>query len=121
MTQDKRITLHQTKQQQQQGFQINTIIIRKRRTMKRFQTQDFVNRVLYPITISSLIITAFMGVTAMGFWGFEIIADNSRPTILNKHDWRSQKNICLGMMTVTFSVFLGSALLGGCLSSGNED
>ncbi|MFN6567950.1 hypothetical protein [Dendronalium sp. ChiSLP03b] len=119
MTQQKRITAHQTKQQQ--GISINTIIIRKRRTMKRFQTQDFVNHVLYPITISSLIITAFMGVTALGCWGFEIIADNSKPTIISNHHWRSQKNICLGMMTVTFSVFLGSALLGGCLSNGNED
>ncbi|RCJ38690.1 hypothetical protein A6770_39495 [Nostoc minutum NIES-26] len=121
MNQHKRITLHQTKQKQQQGISINTIIIRKRRTMKRFQTQDFVNRILYPITISSLIITAFMGVTALGCWGFEIIADNSRPTIISNHHWRSQKNICLGMMTVAFSVFLGSALLGGCLSSGSDE
>lgn len=104
-----------------QHRQPNSIVLRKRRTMKKFRPQALIDRTLYSLTIYSLITTAFLGVTALGCWGLEIIDSNSRPTILRSHDWQSQKNICLGGMALSFSVFLGSALLGACLSSDGEN
>ncbi|MCG6138902.1 MAG: hypothetical protein MET45_30680 [Nostoc sp. LLA-1] len=91
------------------------VITRKRRTMKR-KSRSFVTQTLTRFALYSIITTGFLGVAALGCWGFEIIEANSRPTILRGHDWQAQKNICLGGMAVTFSGFLGSALLGACLS-----
>lgn len=91
------------------------VITRRRRTMKR-KTHSFINQTLTRFALYSIVTTGFLGVAALGCWGFEIIDANSRPTILRGHDWQAHKNICLGGMAVAFSGFLGSALLGACLS-----
>lgn len=90
------------------------IITRRRRTMKR-KTHSFINQILSKFALYSIVTTGFLGVAALGCWGFEIIDNNSRPTILRGHNWQAQKNVCLGGMAVAFSGFLGSALLGACL------
>ena len=48
------------------------VITRRRRTMKR-KTHNFVNQSLATIALYSIVITGFLGVAALGCWGFEII------------------------------------------------
>ncbi|ABA24970.1 hypothetical protein Ava_B0259 (plasmid) [Trichormus variabilis ATCC 29413] len=91
------------------------IITRKRRTMKRLKSRCFVNQTLTKFALYSIVTTGFLGVAALGCWGFEIIDANSKPTIFRGDDWQAHKNVCLGGMVVAFSGFLGSALLGVCL------
>lgn len=50
----------------------------------------------------------------MGCWGMEIIETNN-PNIMIS-GWQQHKKICLGMMLVSFSGFLGSALIGASFS-----
>ncbi|MCC5601921.1 hypothetical protein [Nostoc favosum] len=44
----------------------------------------------------------------MACWGLEIATSSQ--------NWQQQKNICLGAMLVSFSVFLGSSLVGASFS-----
>ena len=44
----------------------------------------------------------------MGCWGMEIATSSQH--------WQHQKKTCLGMMLVSFSGFLGSALIGASFS-----
>ncbi|MBW4689683.1 MAG: hypothetical protein KME40_32465 [Komarekiella atlantica HA4396-MV6] len=92
------------------------IIVRDRRTIKRHKMLKFIDRALKLLLTGSLLTTGFLGVAALGCYGIAIIDANSELTILRLHDWKAQTNVCLGGMTVAFSVFLGSAILGGMLS-----
>ncbi|MGF2037400.1 MAG: hypothetical protein RMZ43_019120 [Nostoc sp. CmiVER01] len=79
-----------------------------RRTQKRFNPRIFIERTIETTAIVSLLLTGFSGVGAMGCWGMEIATSS--------HHWQHQKKTCLGMMLVSFSGFLGSALIGASLS-----
>ncbi|MBG1262951.1 hypothetical protein [Nostoc commune] len=79
-----------------------------RRTRKRFNPKIFINRTIETTAIVSLLFTGFTGAGAMGCWGMEIA--------MSSRNWQHQKNICLGMMLVSFSGFLGSALIGASFS-----
>ncbi|WP_414546251.1 hypothetical protein [Nostoc sp. CCY0012] len=111
-----KITHQLTQTEHLEHIQKIEVITRRRRTMKRLKSRSFINQTLTRFALYSIVTTGFLGVAALGCWGFEIIDANSRATILRGHDWQAQKNICLGGMAVTFSGFLGSALLGACLS-----
>ncbi len=67
---------------------------------------------------SSLIVTSFLGVGALGCWGLEIIETNTNSTLVGQTYWQAKKNICLGAMVVGFSAFLASGMLGAILSDG---
>jgi hypothetical protein len=75
-----------------------------RRTRKRFNPKVFIDRTIERTAIASLLLTGFLGVGAMGYWGMEIATSSQH--------WQHQKKTCLGMMLVSFSGFLGSALIG---------
>ncbi|MEA5569223.1 hypothetical protein [Anabaena sp. UHCC 0399] len=90
------------------------IVVRHRR-IKRQRTRDFIQSLLFKMTVVSLLTVGFSGVAAMGCWGLEIIAANSNPTSINQYIWQARKNVCLGGMLVGLSGFLGSALLGACV------
>jgi hypothetical protein len=79
-----------------------------RRTRKRFNPRIFIDRIIETTAIVSLLFTGFAGLGAMGCWGMEIATSSQY--------WQHQKNICLGMMLVSFSGFLGSALIGASFS-----
>lgn len=79
-----------------------------RRTRKRFNPRILLDRTIETTAIVSLLFTGFAGVGAMGCWGMEIATSS--------HYWQQQKNICLGAMLVSFSAFLGSALIGASFS-----
>jgi hypothetical protein len=83
-------------------------LLLRRRTRKRFNPRIFIDRIIETTAIVSLLFTGFAGAGAMGCWGMEI-ATSSR-------NWQHQRNICLGMMLVSFSSFLGSALIGAGFS-----
>ncbi|WP_251960557.1 hypothetical protein [Nostoc commune] len=86
-----------------------------RRTRKRFNPKVFINRTIETFAISSLLLTGFSGVGALACWGLEIIDRNANPNIIIS-GWQQQKNICLGAMLVSCSVFLGSSLMGASFS-----
>ena len=86
-----------------------------RRTRKRFNPKVFIDRTIETTAIVSLLLTGFSGVGAMGCWGMEIIETNANPNIIIS-GWEQQKNICLGAMLVSISVFLGSSLVGASFS-----
>ncbi|MDM9580188.1 WGR domain-containing protein [Nostoc sp. GT001] len=52
------------------------------------------------------------GISALGYWGLEIVEANTIPIIEERYDWQTQKHICFGWMLVAFSSFLGSASFG---------
>ena len=79
-----------------------------RRTRKRFNPRIFIDRTIETTAIVSLLFTGFAGVGATGCWGMEIATSSQY--------WQHQKNICLGGMLVSFSAFLGSALIGAGFS-----
>ncbi len=84
-------------------------IIRNRRAVKRLRMQqDFASRLFKIITISSIISSILFGIGAIACWRFEI---NSQPipTINNKQDWQTRKQICFGWMLFSFSSFIASA------------
>jgi hypothetical protein len=91
----------------------NKLILR--RTRKRFSLRILIDRTIEIFAIVSLLFTAFSGVGAMGCWGMEIIETNANPNIVIS-GWQQQKNICLGVMLVSFSAFLGTALVGASFS-----
>ncbi|MHC5854428.1 hypothetical protein [Nostoc sp.] len=86
-----------------------------RRTRKRFNPRIFIDRTIETTAIVSLLLTGFSGVGAMGCWGMEIIETNANANIIIS-GWEQQKNICLGAMLVSFSVFLGSSSIGASFS-----
>jgi hypothetical protein len=86
-----------------------------RRTRKRFNPKVFIDRTIEKTAIASLLLTGFLGVGAMGCWGLEIIETNTNSNIIIS-GWEYQKNRSLGAMLVSFSVFLGSSLVGASLS-----
>lgn len=79
-----------------------------RRTRRRFNPRIFIDRTIKTTAIVSLLFTGFAGVGAMGCWGMEIATSSQY--------WQHQKKTCLGMMLVSFSGFLGSALIGASFS-----
>jgi hypothetical protein len=79
-----------------------------RRTRKRFNPRIFLDRIIETTAIVSLLLTGFAGVGATGCWGMEIATSSQH--------WQHQKKTCLGMMLVSFSGFLGSALIGASFS-----
>ncbi|MCW5319234.1 hypothetical protein GTQ43_38295 [Nostoc sp. KVJ3] len=83
-------------------------LLLRRRTRKRFNPRIFIDRTIETTAIISLLFTGFAGVGATGCWGMEIATSSQY--------WQHQKNICLGMMLVSFSGFLGSALIGASFS-----
>ena len=86
-------------------------IIRNRRAVKRLRMQqDLASRLFTTITISSIVGSILFGVGAIACWRFEI---NSQPipTINNRQDWQTRKQICLGWMLFSFSSFIASASL----------
>ncbi|MCW5318038.1 hypothetical protein GTQ43_32535 [Nostoc sp. KVJ3] len=83
-------------------------LLLRRRTRKRFNPRIFIDRTIETTAIVSLLITGFAGVGATGCWGMEIATSSQY--------WQHQKNICLGGMLVSFSAFLGSALIGASFS-----
>ncbi|MEH2165339.1 MAG: hypothetical protein V7K41_01395 [Nostoc sp.] len=89
-------------------------MVPRRRTRRRFNPRIFIDRTIETTAIISLLLTGFSGVGAMGCWGLEIIETNNPNIIIS--GWEQQKNICLGAMLVSFSVFLGSSLVGASLS-----
>ncbi|RCJ39086.1 hypothetical protein A6769_39885 [Nostoc punctiforme NIES-2108] len=86
-----------------------------RRTRKRFNPRILIDRTIETTAIISLLLTSFSGVAAMGCWGIEIIETNANSNITIS-GWQQQKNICLGAMLVSCSIFLGSSLVGASFS-----
>ncbi|OYE00694.1 hypothetical protein [Nostoc sp. 'Peltigera membranacea cyanobiont' 232] len=90
-------------------------LVLRRRTRRRFNPKIFVDRTIETIAIVSLLLTGFSGVGAMACWGLEIIEINANSNIIIS-GWQQQKSICLGVMLVSFSAFLGSSLVGASFS-----
>jgi len=93
-----------------------TSIVILYRRVKRNHIRDFVENTFLLLGIVCLLSTAFLGIGALGCWGFEIIGANASSSIINQYNWQARKNICLGGMLVCISGVLGSALLNGCLN-----
>ncbi|MGF1937012.1 MAG: hypothetical protein RM347_021940 [Nostoc sp. ChiQUE02] len=70
------------------------------------------NYILKIIANLSIVSATLFGMSALGYWGLEIVEANTIPTIEGRYDWQTQKHICFGWMLVTFSSFLGSASFG---------
>ncbi|MBD2502637.1 hypothetical protein [Anabaena azotica] len=86
-------------------------IIRSRRAVKRLRMQqDFASYLFKTITITSIVSGILLGVGAIACWRLEI---NSQPipTINNRQDWQTRKQICLGWMLFSFSSLIASASL----------
>ncbi|MEH2294012.1 hypothetical protein [Nostoc sp.] len=83
-------------------------LVLRRRTRRRFNPRIFIDRTIETTAIISLLFTGFAGVGATGYWGMEIATSSQH--------WQHQKKTCLGMMLVSFSGFLGSALIGASFS-----
>ncbi|WP_341532109.1 hypothetical protein WKK05_39775 (plasmid) [Nostoc sp. UHCC 0302] len=98
-----------------QSYTPATKIVLRRRTRRRFSAKIFIDRTIEAAAIASLLTTGFSGVGAMACWGMEIVEMNANPNIIIS-GWQYQKNICLGGMLVSFSAFLGSALVGASFS-----
>lgn len=86
-----------------------------RRTRKRFNPRILIDRTIETTAIISLLLTGFLGVGEMACWGLEVIETNANSNIIIS-GWEQQKNICLGAMLVSFSAFLGTALVGASFS-----
>ncbi|MHC5918182.1 MAG: hypothetical protein ACYTXE_46140, partial [Nostoc sp.] len=83
-------------------------LLLRRRTRKRFNPRIFIDRTIETTAIISLLFTGFAGAGATGCSCMEIATSSQY--------WQHQKNICLGGMLVSFSAFLGSALIGASFS-----
>ncbi|MFN6487680.1 MULTISPECIES: hypothetical protein [unclassified Nostoc] len=78
-----------------------------------FQTLPTLSNCIFKIIANLSIISAMLfGISALGYWGLEIIEANTIPAIEGRYDWQTQKHICFGWMLLTFSSFLGSASFG---------
>ncbi|MEA5605347.1 hypothetical protein [Nostoc sp. UHCC 0252] len=67
------------------------------------------NYILKIIANLSIVSATLFGISALGYWGLEIVEANTIPTTEARYDWQTQKHICFGWMLITFSSFLGSA------------
>ncbi|MBD2249022.1 hypothetical protein [Nostoc sp. FACHB-888] len=70
------------------------------------------NYIFKVIAKLSIVSTILFGISALGYWGLEIVEANTIPIIEERYDWQTQKHICFGWMLVAFSSFLGSASFG---------
>ncbi|MFW9263359.1 hypothetical protein [Nostoc sp. CALU 546] len=83
------------------------------RHRKTFQTLPTLsNDILKVIAKLSIVSAMLFGISALGYWGLEIVETKTIPTVEDRYDWRTQKHICFGWMLFTFSSFLGSASFG---------
>ena len=62
-----------------------------RRTQKRFSPEIFIDRTIETTAITTLLITGFSGVGAVGCWGLEIIETNANPNIIIS-GWQQHQN-----------------------------
>ena len=84
-----------------------TIHHRHRQSFQKAPTLS--NYILKIIANLSIVSATLFGISALGYWGLEIVEANTIPTIEARYDWQTQKHICFGWMLITFSSFLGSA------------
>ena len=83
------------------------------RHRKTFQTLPTLSNYIFKVIAKlSIVSTMLFGISALGYWGLEILEANTIPTIEERYDWQTQKHICFGCMLFTFSSFLGSAFFG---------
>ncbi|MBD2248424.1 hypothetical protein [Nostoc sp. FACHB-888] len=83
------------------------------RHRQSFQTPPNLSNCIFKVIAKLSIVSAMLfGISALGYWGLEIVEANTIPTIEDRYDWQTQKHICLGWMLFTFSSFLGSASFG---------
>ncbi|MEH1771225.1 MAG: hypothetical protein V7K76_06425 [Nostoc sp.] len=114
MTDNKEIVCQLT-QQKPRGVMVVapselTIYDRHRQS---FQTPPTLsNYILKVIAKLSIVSAMLFGISALGYWGLEIVEANTIPTIEDRYNWQTQKHICFGWMLITFSSFLGSASFG---------
>jgi membrane protein YqaA with SNARE-associated domain len=59
----------------------STKIVLRRRSRRRFNLRNFIDRTVEAAAIVSLLITGFSGVGAMACWGMEIVEMNANPNI----------------------------------------
>ncbi|OUL22513.1 hypothetical protein [Nostoc sp. 106C] len=114
MVNNKQIADHPSQQNYIKPIdKIELAMIQNRRAVKRFSIQQTLgDHILETITISSVLIASFFGISALGCWGLEIIDTNTKLVIISKQeDWQTRKHVCLGWMLVGLSSFLGSASL----------
>lgn len=111
MTDNKKIVSQLTQQKPRHVLVVapSELIIHHRHR-KTFQTLPTLsNYILKAIAKLSIVSATLFGISALGYWGLEILEANTIPTIENRYDWQTQKHICFGWMLVNFSSFLGSA------------
>ena len=83
------------------------------RHRKTFQTLPTLSNYIFKVIAKlSIVSTMLFGISALGYWGLEILEANTIPTIEERYDWQTQKHICFGWMLFAFSSFLGSAFFG---------
>ena len=83
------------------------------RHRQSFQTPPTLSNCILKIIAKLSIVSAMLfGISALSYWGLEIVEANTIPTIEDRYDWQTQKHICFGWMLVGFSSFLGSASFG---------
>ncbi|WP_179076502.1 hypothetical protein [Nostoc sp. C057] len=83
------------------------------RHRQSFQTLPTLSNYIFKVIAKLSIVSAMLfGISALGYWGLEIVEANTIPIIEERYDWQTQKHICFGWMLVAFSSFLGSASFG---------
>jgi hypothetical protein len=83
------------------------------RHRESFQTPPSLTNCIFKVIAKLSIVSAMLfGISALGYWGLEIVEAKTIQTIEDRYDWQTQKHICFGWMLVTFSSFLGSASFG---------
>jgi hypothetical protein len=114
MTDNKQIVSQLTQQKSRHALVVApselTIHHRHRQSFENPFTLS--NCILKIIANLSIISAILFGISALGYWGLEVVEANTIPTIEDRYDWQTQKHICFGWMLVTFSSFLGSASFG---------
>ncbi|MEH2437216.1 MAG: hypothetical protein V7K25_23755 [Nostoc sp.] len=111
MTDNKQIVSHLTQQKPRQVLVVAPCELAiHHRHRQSFQTPPTLSSCILKIIANLSIVSAMLfGISALGYWGLEIVEANTIPTIEGRYDWQTQKHICFGWMLVTFSSFLGSA------------
>ncbi len=87
-------------------------MIRNRRAVRRLRMeQNFASWIFRTVTISSIVSAVLFGIGGMICWQLEM---NSQPipTINNRQDWQTRKQVCFGWMLFAISGFLASDSLG---------
>ncbi|AVH68168.1 hypothetical protein [Nostoc sp. 'Peltigera membranacea cyanobiont' N6] len=114
MTDNKQVVSQLTQQRPRRVLVVApselTIHHRHRQT---FQVLPTLSNYIFKVIAKLSIVSAMLfGISALGYWGLEIVEANTIPTIEDRYDWQTQKHICFGWMLFTFSSFLGSASFG---------